>query len=67
VLGRALAQGGQSVDTIWFGPDRLASVAALATRHGDRSGQGIHFSADSVCYLWLDRAQLTGWRRVVVS
>jgi hypothetical protein len=57
VLGRALAQGGRSTDALWFGPDPLPSVAELAARHGDRGGQGVHFSADSVRYLWLDRAQ----------
>jgi hypothetical protein len=57
VLGRALAQGGRSTDALWFGPDRLPSVAELAARHGDGGGQGVHFSADSVRYLWLDRAQ----------
>jgi hypothetical protein len=57
VLGRAFEQGGQSAEALWFGPDPLPSVAELAARHGDRGGQGIHFSADSVRYLWLDRAQ----------
>jgi hypothetical protein len=57
VLGRALAQGGRSTDALWFGADPLPSVAELAARHGDRDGQGVHFSADSVRYLWLDRAQ----------
>jgi hypothetical protein len=42
---------------LWFGPDPLPSVAELAARHGDRGGLGVHFSADSVRYLWLDRAQ----------
>jgi hypothetical protein len=57
VLSRALERGGRSADALWFGPDPLPSVAELAARHGDRSGQGVHFSADSVRYLWLDRAQ----------
>jgi hypothetical protein len=57
VLGRALAQGGRSTDALWFGADPLLSVAELAARHGDREGQGVHFSADSVRYLWLDQAQ----------
>jgi hypothetical protein len=53
VFGRALAQGGRSADALWFGPDSLPSVAELAARHGGRDGQGVHFSADSVRYLWL--------------
>jgi hypothetical protein len=57
VLGRALAQGGWPAEALWFGLDPLPSVAELAARHGDRGGQGVHFSADSVRYLWLDRAQ----------
>lgn len=57
VLGRALAQGGRPAEALWFGPDPLPSVAELAARHGNRDGQGVHFSADSVRYLWLDRAQ----------
>jgi hypothetical protein len=57
VLSRALEQGGRTSDALWFGPDPPPSVAELATRHGDRGGQGLHFSADSARYLWLDRAQ----------
>jgi hypothetical protein len=57
VLGRALAQSGRSTEALWFGPDPLPSVAELAARHGDPGGQGVHFSADSVRHLWLDRAQ----------
>jgi hypothetical protein len=57
VLGRALQQGGRQFEVLWFGPDPLPSVAELAARHADRGGQGVHFSADSVRYLWLDRAQ----------
>jgi hypothetical protein len=57
VLGAALAGGGQAAEALWFGPDPLPRVAELAARYGDRSGQGVHFSADSVRYLWLDRAQ----------
>jgi hypothetical protein len=56
-LAGALKQGGRSYEALWFGPDPLASVAELAARHGDPDGQGVHFSADSVRYLWLDRAQ----------
>jgi hypothetical protein len=57
VLGRALAQGGRSGDALWFDLDPLPSVAGLAARRGDPHGQAVHFSADSVRYLWLDRAQ----------
>jgi len=57
VLGRALEQGGRSVDAVWFRPDPLPSFGELAARHGDRTGQGVHFTETSVRYLWLDRAQ----------
>jgi hypothetical protein len=57
VLGAALARGGHAPEALWFGPDPLPAVAKLAARYGDRSGQGVHFSAESVRYLWLDRAQ----------
>jgi hypothetical protein len=57
VFAGAVEQGGGQAETLWFGPDPLPSVAELAARHGDRGGQGVHFSADSVRYLWLDRAQ----------
>jgi hypothetical protein len=57
VLGRALEQGGRSVDALWFGPDPLSSVAELAARHGEGTGQGVHFTETSVRYLWLDRAR----------
>jgi hypothetical protein len=57
VLGRALAQGGRSADALWFDLAPLPSVAGLAARRGDPHGQAVHFSADSVRYLWLDRAQ----------
>lgn len=56
VLGCALQGGGRSVETLWFGADPLPSVAELAARHGNRDGHGIHFGADSVPLLWLDRA-----------
>jgi hypothetical protein len=62
VLGRAFEQGGRSADALWLDLDPLPSVAELAGRHGDHGGQGVHFSAESVRYLWLDRAQRT--RRV---
>jgi hypothetical protein len=57
VFAAAFEQGGRPAEALWFGPAPLASVAELAGRHGDRDGQGVHFSADSVRYLWLDRAQ----------
>jgi hypothetical protein len=55
VLGRALEQGGRSIDAVWFGPDRLPDVEELAARYGDPTGQGLHFTETSVRYLWLDR------------
>jgi hypothetical protein len=60
VLGRALEQGGRSIDAVWFGPDRLPAVEELAARYGDRTGQGVHFTETSVRYLWLDRARQAG-------
>jgi hypothetical protein len=56
-LAGALKQGGRSYEALWFGPDPLPSVAELAARQGDPDGPGVHFSADSVRSLWLDRAQ----------
>jgi hypothetical protein len=56
-LTGALEQGGRSLEALWFGPDPLPSTAELAARQGDPDGQGVHFSADSVRSLWLDRAQ----------
>jgi hypothetical protein len=57
VLGRGLDHGERSRDGLWFGPDRLPSVAELAASYADPAGQGIHFSHDSVRLLWLDRAK----------
>lgn len=57
VFGRALQRGGWSTDALWFGLDPLPPVGELAARHGDRTGQGVHFTEASVRYLWLDRAQ----------
>jgi hypothetical protein len=48
VLGRALEQGGWSIDAVWFGPDRLPAVEELAARYGDQTGQGVHFTETSV-------------------
>jgi hypothetical protein len=57
VLGRALEQGGRSIDAVWFGPDRLPTVEELAARYGERAGQWVHFTEASVRYLWLDRVR----------
>jgi hypothetical protein len=57
VLARALAAGGHPTDALWFSLDPLPGLAELASRHGDPHGQGMHFTAMSVRYLWLDRAQ----------
>jgi hypothetical protein len=67
VLGRALEQGGRSIDAVWFGPDRLPAVGELAARYGDRTGQGVHFTETSVRYLWLDRARRAGRAAPVAS
>ena len=58
LLGRALEHGGRSPDAPWFGPDPPPAIAELAAHHGDPTGRGVHFSADSARYLWLDRARL---------
>jgi hypothetical protein len=65
VLGRAWAQGGWSIDAVWFGPDRLPAVEELAARYGDQTGQGVHFTETSVRYLWLELDDLleTTWHR----
>jgi hypothetical protein len=60
VLGRALEQGGRSIDAVWFGPEGLPAAEELAARSGDRTGQGVHFTETSVRYLWLDRARRAG-------
>ena len=57
VLARALASGGQPDDALWFDLDPVLGVADLAARHGDSRGKAVHFTAASVRYLWLDRAQ----------
>jgi hypothetical protein len=67
VLSRALAQGGRSIDAVWFGLDRLPAVGELAARYGDRAGQGLHFIEASVRYLWLDRARRAGHAGAVAS
>ena len=60
VPSRALAQGGRSIDAVWFGLDRLPAVGGLAARYGDRAEQGLRFTEASVRYLWLDRARRVG-------
>jgi sulfatase maturation enzyme AslB (radical SAM superfamily) len=57
VLGRALAQGHQPDDELWFGPGPLPAPGELAARYGDAAGLGVHLWPESVRYLWLDRAQ----------
>jgi hypothetical protein len=56
VLDRALAHGRRPDEALWFGPDPIPDPAELAARHGDAAGLGIHSAAESVRYLWLDRA-----------
>jgi hypothetical protein len=56
VLGRALAQGCQRDDELWFGPGPLPAPGELAARYGDAAGLGVHPWPESVRYLWLDRA-----------
>jgi hypothetical protein len=56
VLERALSAMDWSMDEVWFHPEELLPIADAA-RFGDPAGTGIHFSADSVRYLWLDRAR----------
>lgn len=57
VLTRALAQGSQPTDALWFDLHPLPGVAEAAAQHGNPRGQAVHFTASSVRYLWLDRAQ----------
>ena len=56
VFEAAIAAAERSVDEIWFRPEELLPIAE-AVRHGNPDGEGIHFSADSIRYLWLDRAR----------
>jgi hypothetical protein len=55
-LRRALACR-RSNDELWFDLEVVPPVAELAAQHGDADGRRVHFSADSVRWLWLDRAQ----------
>jgi hypothetical protein len=58
VLRSALAHGGgSSDDPLWFTLDPPPAVRDLAERYGDPAGERVHSSAQSVRYLWLDRAQ----------
>ncbi|MGH3152861.1 MAG: hypothetical protein ACRDOB_19335 [Streptosporangiaceae bacterium] len=57
VLSQALAHGGRSADSLWFDLDPLPGAADLAAQHGNSRGKPVHFTATSVRYLWLDRAQ----------
>jgi hypothetical protein len=57
VLGRALAQGRQRDDELWFGPGPLPAPDKLAACYGDAAGLGVHLHPESVRYLWLDRAR----------
>lgn len=56
VLRRVMSGADRSADEIWFRPDELLPIADAA-RHGSAAGTAIHFSANSVRYLWLDRAR----------
>jgi hypothetical protein len=60
VLDHAVAHGIRPDDALWFSLDPLPSPADLAARHGDPAGLGVHLSAESVRYLWLDRAERAG-------
>jgi hypothetical protein len=60
VLGRALEQGRERDDELWFGPGPLPPLDELAARHGDADGLGVHLGPESVRYLWLDRAGRAG-------
>ena len=55
VLEAALAAADRSIDEIWFRPAELLPIAEAAC-HGNPDGDRIHFSAESVRFLWLDRA-----------
>ena len=59
VLDRAVAAGGRPAAALWFDLALLPGIAELASQHGDPYGQGMHFTAMSVRYLWLDRALRT--------
>lgn len=60
VLSGALAHGRRPDDVLWFDVDLLPTPSELAERHGNAAGLCIHPAAESVRYLWLDRAKRTG-------
>jgi hypothetical protein len=57
VLQTALADGEHSEDALWFALDPIPTIQELARRYGDREGDRVHFSAESLRRRWLDRAQ----------
>jgi hypothetical protein len=58
VLRTALTQcAATSDDVLWFARDPLPDVRDLAERYSDPAGEGVHFSAQSVRYRWLDLAK----------
>ncbi len=61
-LRRGLARR-RSYDELWFELDAIPPIAKLAARYGDAAGRRVHFNAESVRWLWLDRAQQAMRRR----
>ena len=59
LLSRALAHGRRLDDALWFERDPLPSTSELAERYGNSAGLCVHSGAQSVRYLWLDRAKQT--------
>src|SRR5207245_964888 len=55
-LCTSLAPGRQPDYERWFGPGPHPPPGELADRYGDAAGLGVHLGAESVRYLWLDRA-----------
>ena len=51
----ALKACGRSLDELWVRPERLRPLPELAANHGRLEGDRLHFDAESVRYLWLDR------------
>jgi hypothetical protein len=60
VIDQAVGHGICPDDALWFSLDPVPAPADLAICHGDPAGLGIHLSAESVRYLWLDRAARAG-------
>jgi hypothetical protein len=56
-LRAALADGDHSEDALWFALDPIPTIHELARRYGDREGDEVHFSEESLRRRWLDRAQ----------